>query len=110
MVAAAGAGPTPIPYKSLTAGSLSEAISFCLTPGAENAANVISTKMKTESGVKTAVQSFHANLPKADMQCDILPDQTAAWTYRGQRSIKMSKMAAGILTENKKIEPADLKL
>lgn len=110
MVAAAGAGPKPIPYKSLTAESLAEAISFCLTPEAETAALAISAKMKTESGVKAAVQSFHSHLPMEGMQCDFFPDQSAAWTYRGQKSMKMSKKAAGILTERMKIERADLRL
>jgi hypothetical protein len=109
MVAAAGAGPNPIPYKSLTAENLAEAITFCLIPEAGKAASAISDTMKTESGVKSAVQSFHANLPKDNMQCDFFPDQSAAWTYRGQKSIKMSKMAASILMQKWEVERTELR-
>jgi hypothetical protein len=110
MVAAAGAGPKPIPYRALTAESLAEAITFCLTPEAGTAAGAISTMMRTESGVKNAVKSFHANLPNGDMQCDFFPEQSAAWTYRGNKSMKISKMAASILTQNLRLKRADLKM
>jgi UDP:flavonoid glycosyltransferase YjiC (YdhE family) len=63
MVAVAGAGPEPIPHKSLTAQNLADAISYCLTPQASAAAREIATKMRTESSVRTAANSLHANLP-----------------------------------------------
>ncbi|KAJ9662528.1 hypothetical protein H2201_006016 [Coniosporium apollinis] len=111
MVAAAGAGPKPIPYKSLSSQNLAEAISFCLTPEAATAAEKISAKMRTESGVKAAVKSFHANLPLEKLQCDFLPAQPAAWTCKvGKKTVKMSKMAAWILSEHMKTDRKNLKL
>jgi hypothetical protein len=110
MVAAAGAGPTPIPYKCLTSESLAEAIKVCLTPEAATAAIAISAKMKTESGVEAAVQSFHANLPQAEMRCDFFPEQTASWVYKKQKTIRMSKMAAGILMNGSKIARSELRM
>ena len=74
MVAAAGAGPEPIPQKQLNAQNLSEAIQFCLTSEAATAAAKIAIRMKRESGVTTAVRSFHANLPLESLRCDILGD------------------------------------
>ena len=81
MVASAGAGPPPIPYRTLTVENLSRAIVQCLEPETRSAAQVLAAKMKAESGVRTAVASFHRHLPR-DVQCQILPDEAAAWTYK----------------------------
>ncbi|KAH7134914.1 sterol glucosyltransferase [Dendryphion nanum] len=107
MVAAAGAGPSPIPHKSLTAQNLSAAISFCLTHEAKREAENISSQMATERGVEAAVQSFHANLPFNTMQCEILPDQPATWTYK-KTEIKLSRLAAQVLVDNSVISADDL--
>ena len=105
MVAAAGAGPTPIPYKALNVQNLSEAISLCLTPEASRAAKEISVKMSTETGVHTAVQSFHSNLPLEALSCDILHNQPAAWRYkRKNKTLKLSKVAAALLGEHMKVD------
>ncbi|KAM0415881.1 hypothetical protein ACHAPT_013143 [Fusarium lateritium] len=77
MVAAAGAGPEPIPQKSLTVERLAEAIRFCLTPEAAEAAAKIAAKMRAESGVKAAVASFHNHLPQDNLECDIVKGQPA---------------------------------
>jgi hypothetical protein len=111
MVAAASAGPKPIPYKALTAQNLADAISYCLTPQAAAAAQEIAVKMRTESGVRAAVNSFHANLPVERLPCDLLPDQPAVWIYkRKQKSLKLSKVAAELLSEYLKIDGSKLEL
>lgn len=117
MIAAAGAGPQPIPYKSLNEQSLTEAINFCLSEQAKTAAGQISVKMKREDGVATAVKSFHINLPVDQMRCDLLSDQVAVWKYstkdkksKKKTNIKLSDEAAFILVENKKIEAKHLQL
>ncbi|KAI0537387.1 putative sterol glucosyltransferase [Xylaria digitata] len=110
-VAASGAGPKPIPQQSLTVDNLVEAIRLCLKPETREAAQRIAAKMKAESGVKTAVASFHANLPVRGLQCDVLKGQTAVWTYRGKGGqIKLSKVAAEILTSHLKIDYKRLKM
>ena len=111
MVAAAGAGPAPIHSTSINSQNLAEAIQFCLRPDAIRAAKEISTRMQTESGVKAAVRSFHANLPLATLQCDLVPDQPASWVYKeGQTWCKISNLAANILVEASKISPKRLRL
>ncbi|KAF7545181.1 hypothetical protein G7Z17_g9369 [Cylindrodendrum hubeiense] len=106
MVAASGAGPYPIPQKQLNVQNLSEAIQFCLTPEAAHAAAGLASRMKSESGVETAVRSFHANLPLENLQCDILSGQPAVWVCkRGKRTIKLSKMAGGVLFQHLKVDP-----
>jgi hypothetical protein len=101
MVAAAGAGPEPIPHKQLTDDNLVQAIEFCLTKEASIAAGTLSQKMQTEFGVQQAVDSFHANLPLSTLRCDILSDQPAAWLYtKGGAKVHLSKVAAQVLVDN----------
>lgn len=112
MIAAARAGPPPIPYRSLTPQNLAQAIRFCLMPGAAQAAVRISEKMAAETGVKSAVASFHHNLPSESMHCDILRDQPAVWTYKTtgatKKTVKLSKLAAEILITHQRIDPKKL--
>lgn len=110
MVAAAGAGPSPIEYKQLSGQNIAGAIEFCLTPEASYAAQQIAYKMRAESGVKTAVESFHRHLPIKQLQCDILPAQPAAWAYKkGKKQVKLSKSAAMILEQHLRVDRKSLK-
>lgn len=112
MIAAAGAGPMPIPFKSLNSRNLADAITFCLTPGANQAAARISQMIAAEMGVQSAVASFHRNLPHAALLCDILPDQPAVWSYKAPKSsrrvIKLSKVATETLIVSRQIKASDL--
>ncbi|OAL45249.1 UDP-glucose,sterol transferase, partial [Pyrenochaeta sp. DS3sAY3a] len=107
MVAAAGAGPKPIPHKLLTSQNLADAIYYCFNPEAVKAAQSLSSQMSNERGVGAAVQSFHANLPLENMQCAVLPRSLASWWYK-KCSIRLSKIAAQTLIENGIIAPSDL--
>ncbi|PVH82903.1 glycosyltransferase family 1 protein [Cadophora sp. DSE1049] len=111
MVAAAGAGPRPIDYKSLSIASLSKAIAVCIAPETQIAAQKIAEKMKAENGVRAAVRSFHRNLPIQELNCDMVPKHPANWSWKkGKRTLKLSHRAASILVEHKKIEASSLKL
>ncbi|KAK4118847.1 glycosyltransferase family 1 protein [Parathielavia appendiculata] len=112
MVAAAGAGPSPIPQKKLNATNLAEAIRFCLSPEASDAARRMARQMRSENGVARAVASFHANLPLEKMRCDVMPHLVAAWslkTKRRRRPVKISKEVAEILVAEEKVKPHNLK-
>lgn len=111
MIAAAGAGPDPIPYRSLTSANLAEAIQYCLRPEAQIAAQSIAAGMSGEEGVKTAVASFYGNLPVSGMYCDLINDQPAVWEYqrRGKR-LKLSGVAAEILISRLKVDRDKLKM
>jgi hypothetical protein len=110
MIARAGAGPGPIPQASLNASNLADAIRFCLTTDANEAAQKISLKMRTESGLKTAVDSFHKHLPAQKMRCQIMPDQAAVWTYtKSKKQIQLSKAAVQTLIDHSKIEVKHLR-
>lgn len=112
MVAAAGAGPKPIPQKHLTSENLADAITFCLTPKASIAAAKIAKQMRNESGVKAAVKSFHSNLPiKEILQCDVIPSQPAVWRYhKTNKEWKLSKIAAQVLANEGRLDVQSLEL
>ncbi|RAL15750.1 putative sterol glucosyltransferase [Aspergillus homomorphus CBS 101889] len=110
MVARAGAGARPIPYSRLNSQDLADAISFCLTPQAAAAAQQISAKMRTESGVTAAVQSFHRHLPLERMRCRVMPNQAAAWTIiKSKQKIHLCKPVAQILIEKSLINAKDIR-
>jgi hypothetical protein len=110
MIARAGAGPRPIPQASLNARNLADAIRFCLTAEANEAAQKISMKMQTESGLNAAVESFYRHLPAQRMRCQIMPKQAAVWTYtKSKRQIKLSKPAVQTLIDHSKIEVKHLR-
>ncbi|KAI9932363.1 hypothetical protein MW887_009876 [Aspergillus wentii] len=110
MVARAGAGARPIPYASLNATNLADAIGLGLTPEAQKAAYGISLKMKSESGMRTAVQSFHRNLPLDRMRCSLLPNQAAVWKYtKTKNNLRLSKAAVQILINHDKVDAKHLR-
>ena len=109
MVAAAGAGPKPIPQKQLTTQNLAEALRFCLSEKAQSAAEYMAAKMKAEFGIQDAASSFHAMLPVDAMRCDLIHGESASWTYKNSRKLlKLSGLAAEILIRNSEIRPDQL--
>lgn len=109
MIAAVGAGPEPIPHQNLTSQKLAEAIIYCLTPQAAAVARDIAGRMRQECGVRAAVDSFHAHLPRRKMQCDLVPSEPAVWYFKtGKRTIKLSKVAAWTLKRQGRIQAKHL--
>ena len=102
MISKAGAGPTPVPYKKLTAELLAEGIRFCLTDEAKSEAQKIARSIDYEGdGAENAVQSFHSHLcleGEGSMRCVILPDRVAVWNVK-KTSIKLSALAADIIVD-----------
>lgn len=110
MVATAGAGLDPIPYKSLTAQKLANAISYSFTPRAIAEAQSIAEKIKQEPGVRAAVDSFHAHLPQTQIQCDMIPGEAAVWKLKkGKRILKLSNTAALVLKRQGRFQEKHLK-
>lgn len=104
MVASKGAGPLPIPYRSLSVSNLARAITFCLAPETKLAAQEVAMRMSLEDGVKSAVQSFHAQLP-TDLHCDVIQNNAAAWILHDHNTtIKLSKRAAATLIQRSVIK------
>ncbi|KAH8748650.1 hypothetical protein F5883DRAFT_633690 [Diaporthe sp. PMI_573] len=110
MVARAGAGPKGIPHKDLNVKNITDALRYCMSPEASEAALAISEKMKGDSGVKAAVRSFHKHLPTQGMRCQLAEDKVAMWTYHRQgKQIILSEFAADILVRRSMIDKKKLK-
>lgn len=110
MVAAAGAGPTPIPHRQLNEQRLAAAIEFCKSKEARSAAYTLSAQIRREKGVDAAVRSIHANLPVHSMRCDFIQDQPASFTVKiSGRAAKISKLAAAIMIEDLALDPHALR-
>lgn len=109
IVAMAGAGPMPVPYKQLTVEKLTDAIKTALLPSTQAKAQEIADKMRTESGVRDGVRSFHRHLNLKTLQCAICPTRPAVWHIK-QTSIGLSAFAAAVLVEMGAIKPEDVAL
>ncbi len=109
MVARAGAGPDPIPYKDLTAEKLAGAITQALKPESLEKAQELSNKIKEEDGCQKGAQSFHQMLNYDDMRCAVVPNKTAVWRIKRTQT-KLSATAATILAQNGEVNFSDLKL
>jgi hypothetical protein len=112
LIAGRGLGPIPIPYKSLTAQNLANAIEFCLTPSAQAAAHDVARQMRDESGVSTAVAAFHRNLPLDRMRCHLLTSEPAIWKVKkaSKPSLHLSRIAAEVLVGHHRLKAGDLEL
>jgi UDP:flavonoid glycosyltransferase YjiC (YdhE family) len=108
MIARAGAGPEPIPYKKLTAESLAEQIKMALAPETLVRAQELGKKMAAEEGANVGAKHFHEFLDP-NMQCSIIPGRAAVWRLR-KTNVLLSAKAAAILCMKQMFPEHDLKL
>ncbi|EJD52863.1 UDP-Glycosyltransferase/glycogen phosphorylase [Auricularia subglabra TFB-10046 SS5] len=109
MVHRAGAGPAPIKHENLTAERLADAITFCLMPEAQRAAEEMGAQIRAANGVADGVRSFHQHMPVLNMRCDLCPDRTAVW-WSTNHCLKLSAYAAQVLVERGLLKLKDLDL
>jgi sterol 3beta-glucosyltransferase len=120
MVAAVGAGPRPVDHQSLNEDNFAAIIQTLLDARTKRAAEEISIKMRGENGVQFASESFHRNLPRTEMSCQLLPDQSAVWIYatkarnpgekkKSKRELRLSPKAVAVLSHNKLLDLKKLK-
>ncbi|MCJ1475180.1 hypothetical protein MMC13_003840 [Lambiella insularis] len=113
MVANAGAGADPVPYKSLTIDKLADGIKQLLTPQAQaNAEKIAKSIRKEGDGAINAVSSFHRRLPlRGDdsLRCSILERRVAVWSLK-ETPVRLSALAAEILIRKRRIRWKDLRL
>lgn len=111
MVAVAGAGPKPIRSKDINSQNLREAITFCLSPEVAEAAAKLAQSMHADSGVKSAMASFHRHLQSEHLSCDLAPEHSAVWVYtKSKRTFKLSSICAEVLIDHQRIDRKHLKL
>jgi hypothetical protein len=109
IVARAGAGPEPIPFKELTSQNLAAGIQEALGEKAQNRARQIGENMRSENGVQNAVQSFHQHMDVEALRCSICPDRPAVWWLRHSH-IKLSAYAISVLVHTGHVKPRDVML
>ncbi|KAK5713116.1 hypothetical protein LTR15_011478 [Elasticomyces elasticus] len=109
VVAKAGAGPSPIPHKRLTADNLADAIKFCLRPESLERAKALASKVAAERGSDTGAQSFHQHLEVDRIRCTLAPNRPAVWRIRRSK-IGLSTFAACTLSNAGLLDFGDLKL
>lgn len=105
----AGAGPKPIPWRTLTAESLAQAITTALDSQVRATASTMGLQLKAEDGTQKALQSIEAFLPIDKMRCSILKDRSAAWKVKGS-SIRLSAVAMETLHVAGLLRYTDVKL
>jgi UDP:flavonoid glycosyltransferase YjiC (YdhE family) len=114
MVARAGAGPSPIPYKDLTADRLAEAISVALKPETLERAKELGERIREEKGCEAGAISFHAQLDIPRMRCMMVPERAAVWKVSTKGSntedVRLSAFAAAILGDEGILDVNQLKL
>lgn len=109
MVARAGAGPDPIPHKTLTVENLASAIRFCLQPDTQNRAMELGQRIKEEQGTDVGGKSFHDHLEVDKLRCNVAPSQTAVWRVR-RTQVRLSPLAVAVLVREGLLQYSDLKL
>lgn len=109
IIARAGAGPDPIPWKELTTEKLKNAILQALDPSTLQRADEIGQNIKSEDGVANAVHSFYRHLDLDNLRCSICPTRAAAWRIR-HTDLRLSAFAATVLVEAGLLKPFNVEL
>lgn len=109
MVARAGAGPVPVPYKGLTSERLADAILEALKPTTLERAQELGRRIESEKGTEVGAQSFHRALAVDDLRCTICPTRAAVWRVK-RTTVRLSAFAATTLGNEGLLDFKDLKL
>ena len=101
MVANAGAGPSPIPFKELTAEGLADAILEALKPETLERAKELGERIREERGCEAGAASFHAQMDIDKLRCSMAPGRAAVWRVKTKGSqtedVRLSAFAATVL-------------
>lgn len=109
MIAKAGAGPAPIPYKNLTAEALSKAIEEALKPETKARAEQLGAMIREERGNDVGGKTFHQFLDTDNMRCSLAPSRVAVWRVRRTKT-RLSALAAAVLVHEGVLQYSDMKL
>ncbi|PTU23988.1 hypothetical protein P175DRAFT_0469539 [Aspergillus ochraceoroseus IBT 24754] len=109
IVERAGAGPEPVPHKTLTADKLAAAINKALEPETLEKAGQIGAEMRSEQGAQNAICSFYHHLDLDQLRCALCPSRPAVWWVK-QSHVRLSAFAAAVLVETGLLKPQHLVL
>ncbi|EGP89469.1 UDP-glucuronosyl/UDP-glucosyltransferase [Zymoseptoria tritici IPO323] len=119
MLARAGAGPDPIPHKTLTPAILASAITFCLQPSTLARAADLADKIRAERGAEQGADFFHQHLNVDSLRCALSPSRAAVWEWRPSKQrakvpkapkVRLSAFAACTLANAGLLDFRDVKL
>ncbi|KAL8671013.1 MAG: hypothetical protein Q9168_004465 [Polycauliona sp. 1 TL-2023] len=114
MIARAGAGPSPIPNKELTAKRLAEAIAEALKPETLERAKELGERIRQEKGCEAGAASFHAQMKVNRLRCMMVPERAAVWRVKTTGSkaddVRLSAFAATVLGNEGVLDVNQLKL
>lgn len=105
----AGAGPIPIPWKSLTAEGLAQAIKTAMDPQVCATAHTMGLQLEAENGTQKALHCIEVTLPIDKMRCSILEDHSAAWKVK-KSGLRLSAVAMEALNVAGILKHTDVKL
>lgn len=108
MIARAGAGPTPIPFKEMTSETLRASIEFALRPEVQTAVQEMADRIAIENGAADTTADFQSRHNIGEMRCDLCPDRLASWKHR-RTGAQLSTFAVGCLISNEIIESHEIK-
>lgn len=109
MIARAGAGPTPIPFKQLTADKLCAALLEALKPTTLEKAMELGARISQEKGSEVGGMSFHDHLDVPSLRCSLAPSRVAVWRVKRTKT-RLSALAATVLANEGLLDFGDLKL
>jgi UDP:flavonoid glycosyltransferase YjiC (YdhE family) len=109
MIARAGAGPEPMPYKTLTSDQLADGILTALKPEVLEKAAALGKRIHEEKGTEVGAARFHENLQIEQLRCSVAPSRVAVWRLK-RTNIRLSALAATVLARAGHIDFNDLKL
>lgn len=108
MVARAGAGPSPIPFKELKAETLAASILEALKPETLERAKALGESIRAEKGCEAGAESFHANLDGEHLRCMMADNKVAVWRLKTngpkQGDVRLGAFAATVLGDAKLID------
>lgn len=109
MIAKAGAGPVPVPFKQMTAQSLAESITFALKDEVKTAVEMMAETIAEEDGSGGTVQDFEQKLDLDSMRCHLCPERLALWRDK-QTGAHLSGFAVVTLAEKQLVDPRHMRL
>ncbi|KAJ5812656.1 hypothetical protein N7474_008957 [Penicillium riverlandense] len=98
MIARAGAGPEPIPFKKLTAASLSVAIKDALNCSVRKTSHSLGDLVNDEDGVQAGIRSFYQQLDLSMLQCSLTPMSAATWRVR-KTEVRLGSTSSALLMD-----------
>lgn len=111
MVFRSGAGPSPLPFKELTAESLASQLLEAFKPEMLERAKELGDRIKEENGCAVGAASFHQQMNVEGMRCMMAPSRVAVWQVNTKTDhIRLSAFAATVLTNKGIIDVNHLKL